>query len=252
MMFAPDEILSVWRKFDEFPMETLTKAWFYDQAGDRKQRDISLMQEHHQQYGISGNCFDLAIWLLAELKKAGVEAYPIGHHFKTDRAHAAVIALDERGRRFLCDLGDQWLNPILIDSGCEDYTEEKLSGFFPAAKVQVKPSQHQIEITYHRPSGKIVTQAYDPEPVDENIFLEAAEYSQRRLKPEPLVECRVPYQNETAHWEFSGWSSHLSTSNGLDQESKPKSIEGWADKIQQMTGYDKHVLLSALTTYQSR
>ncbi|TWM29930.1 hypothetical protein CHCC14820_1269 [Bacillus paralicheniformis] len=71
------------------------------------------------EYGIAGNCFDLSIWLLDEFTKDGVEAFPIGRSFKTERAHAAVIALDERGRRFLCDLGDQWLQPILIDCECE-------------------------------------------------------------------------------------------------------------------------------------
>ncbi|MBS4162322.1 hypothetical protein GWP49_35325, partial [Klebsiella pneumoniae] len=114
-MQASKNILTTWRKFDRFPMETLTKAWFYQQAGNRKQREVSLMKEHYRQFGISGNCFDLAIWLLDEFSKQGIEAYPIGHHFKTEDAHAAVIALDERGRRFLCDLGDQWLQPILVD-----------------------------------------------------------------------------------------------------------------------------------------
>ncbi|MGN9865342.1 hypothetical protein [Bacillus swezeyi] len=251
MVLAPNDILATWRKFDRFPMETLTKAWFYHQAGARKQRDLSLMKEHRQQYGISGNCFDLAIWLLDELKNDEVKAYPIGHHFKTDRAHAAVIALDEKGRRFLCDLGDQWLNPILIDFESEDFTDEKLSGFFPAAQVQIKSAAYRIEVIYHRPNGKSSKQVYDPEPVDMKLFLEAAEYSQNTFKPEPLLECRIPYQDETAHWEFSGWNSRLSTSSGLFQEAKPNSIEGWAEKIHQMTGFDKNVLISALDVYHS-
>ena len=100
MLFAPEAILRTWRKFDSFPMETLTKAWFYHQAGDGRQREVSMMKEHYQEYGIAGNCFDLSIWLLDEFTKDGVEAFPIGRSFKTERAHAAVIALDERGRRF--------------------------------------------------------------------------------------------------------------------------------------------------------
>lgn len=47
-MFAPDAILRTWRRFDAFPMETLTKAWFYHQGGDQKQRNVSMMKEHHQ------------------------------------------------------------------------------------------------------------------------------------------------------------------------------------------------------------
>lgn len=57
MLFAPEAILRTWRKFDSFPMETLTKAWFYHQAGDGRQREVSMMKEHYQEYGIAGNCF---------------------------------------------------------------------------------------------------------------------------------------------------------------------------------------------------
>ena len=38
MLFAPEAILRTWRKSDSFPMETLTKAWFYHQAGDGRQQ----------------------------------------------------------------------------------------------------------------------------------------------------------------------------------------------------------------------
>ncbi|CAM4290481.1 hypothetical protein BAMA_03870 [Bacillus manliponensis] len=141
-MLAPNYIVTTWRKFDSFPMETLTKAWFYQKGTTKKQRSVSLMKEHREEYGITGNCFDLAIWLLDEFKNDGITAYPIGRHLHTERAHVAVITLDEKGRRYLCDLGDQWLDPILIDSNSEDYTDEILSGFFPAAKVQVKSTEH--------------------------------------------------------------------------------------------------------------
>lgn len=70
-MFAPESILKTWRKFNAFPMETLTKVWFYDKANGKKQRDVTLMQEHREQYGMSGNCFDLALWLLDEFNKDG-------------------------------------------------------------------------------------------------------------------------------------------------------------------------------------
>ncbi|MCY8026882.1 hypothetical protein [Bacillus sonorensis] len=249
-MQASKNILSTWRKFDRFPMETLTKAWFYQQAGNRKRREVSLMKEHYRQFGISGNCFDLAIWLLDEFSKEGIEAYPIGHHFKTEDAHAAVIALDERGRRFLCDLGDQWLQPILVDIESEDYTNEKLSGFFPAAQVQITPVHSHIEVVYHRPNGKTSKQGYNPEPVEMKLFLEAAEYSQRTFNREPLLECRVPYQDETAHWEFCDWSSWLSTSRGIVNEPAPDTIEGWVENIHHMAGYDKHVLREALEIYK--
>lgn len=118
-MFAPQNILNVWRKFNEFPIERLTKLWFYNQENHKKHRDVALMKEHRSQYGISGNCFDLAIiWLLDELQKDRITAYPIDHDLNSEDTHVAVIALDESGNRSLCDLGDQgdqWINPILID-----------------------------------------------------------------------------------------------------------------------------------------
>jgi len=134
-MFAPRNILTTWKKFDDCPMETLTKVWFHTKSNNKKQRDISLMKEHRQQFGITGNCFDLAIWLLDEFQKDGITVYPIGHHLNTSQTHVAVIALDEAGNRFLYDLGDQWLTPILIDVDNENFTEKRLSGFFPGANV---------------------------------------------------------------------------------------------------------------------
>ncbi|KML39848.1 hypothetical protein [Cytobacillus firmus] len=247
---APHSILSVWKIFDRFPMETLTKAWYYDKAGTKKQRDVSLMKEHRAQYGIAGNCFDLAIWLLHEFKEAGIQAYPVGHDLKTPSAHAAVVAVDEEGRRFLCDLGDQWLLPILIDSKARDFTPEKISGFFPAADVQVSSESGQLEIIYHRPNGKISQQSYDTDPVELNSFLEAAERSQNSIYPKALLEQRLLYKNETAHWEFYNWKSFLSTTEGLYHDVPAESIEEWADRIHQKTGYNREFLIESLGFYK--
>lgn len=250
MLKAPHSILSVWKKFDRFPMETLTKAWFYDKAGIKKQREVSLMKEHHAQYGITGNCFDLAIWLLHEFKEAGLHAYPVGHELKTPSAHAAVVAVDEEGRRFLCDLGDQWLQPILIDPKARDFTQEKVSGFFPAADVQVSSEDGQLEIAYHRPNGKISRQSYDTDAADMNIFLEAAERSQNSIYPKALLEKRIPYKNETAQWEFYNWKSFLSTTEGLYHDAPVDTIEEWTARIHEKTGYDKEFLIEALGFYK--
>ncbi|WP_394137785.1 hypothetical protein [Cytobacillus oceanisediminis] len=249
-MIAPESILSIWKRFDRFPMETLTKAWFYHKAGRKKQRDVSLMKEHYAKYGISGNCFDLAIWLLYELKQAGIEAYPVGHRMKTPSAHAAVVAVDEKGRRYLCDLGDQWLQPILIDADSGDFSVEKLRGFFPAADVQVAAGGSQLEIAYHRPGGKISRQKYDTLPIDMNTFLEAAEKSQNTINPKPLLEQRVPFKNETAHWEFYNWESFLSSTEGLYHEKHAGSLEEWAFRIHEKTGYDQQYLIEALGIYK--
>ncbi|MCM3595145.1 hypothetical protein M4D55_05020 [Metabacillus idriensis] len=242
-MKASDEILSVWKKFDEFPMETFTKAWYYVKSGSKKQRELSLMKEHKDQYGITGNCFDLSIWLLDEFAKAGIDAYPIGED------HAAVIALDERGRRYLCDLGDQWLNPILIDKA-EDFMTDKLSGFFPAAEIKVEPSGNDVKVTYYRQNGKSSAQIYQTAPIERTLFLAAAEQSQNIIKREPLLEKRIRLGEETAHWEFYNWKSFLSTNSGLYDDPDAESLEEWADRIHQKTAFDRAFLLETLMIYK--
>ncbi|MGP4041041.1 hypothetical protein ACTWP4_14255 [Gracilibacillus sp. D59] len=249
-MQAPDNILRIWREFDRFPMETFTKMWYFHQDTEKKQRDVAQMKEHYQQYGITGNCFDLAIWLIDVLKKEGIIAYPIGHGLHSEEAHAAVIALDEKGNRYLCDLGDQWIQPVLIETQHEDYTTEWLTGFFPAANVQVCSSEKQIKIRYLRPNGKISCQLYDPQPVNMEEFLHAAELSQTTIDPKPLFECRVPYKTEIAHWEFNDWEAFLSASDGLFSEPSYNSIEQWATRINEVSGYDQQFLLTTLKWYQ--
>lgn len=248
-MHPTQSILATWRKFDNFPMETLTKVWYNAKGHKRKQRDVSLMREHRQQYGITGNCFDLALWLLDEFKRDGVEAYPIGHDLNSEHTHVAVIAVNEDGNRYFCDLGDQWLCPILIDANSPDYTNEELEGFFPAAKVQVQEKDHQLHIHYHRPNGKVSSQMFQTEPIDLHSFLVAAEHCQNLIHPKPLVECRIPITSEIAHWEFYNWESFLSTSKGLIEEPKLLEIEKWVEKIHQKTGYNRKFLFDALNRY---
>ncbi|MGM0864178.1 MAG: hypothetical protein ACQEWF_05855 [Bacillota bacterium] len=249
-MLASESIWKTWEKFNDFPMETLTKVWFYNQGNIKKQRDVSLMREHREQFGMSGNCFDLALWLLDEFKRDGVEAYPVGHNLNSEDAHVAVIALNEKGERFLCDLGDQWLNPILIDTDSIDYTNEKVSGFFPAARVQVQGHPSGTEILYHRPNGKVSKQVFQTHPIEMDAFVKAAEHSQNLINPNPLLECRTAYKSEIAHWEFYNWDSFLSTTEGLLKEPKVETVEEWAERIHGKTKYNKQVLIQILGRYK--
>ncbi|WP_156488300.1 hypothetical protein [Fictibacillus phosphorivorans] len=233
-------------------METLTKAWYFHKGTSTKQREVSLMKEHRHQYGITGNCFDLALWLLDEFKKDGISAFLIGSRFHTEHAHVAVVALDNQGNRFLCDLGDQWLCPIMIETRNEDYTNDRLRGFFPGADIQVQPEKNNsVEILYHRPNGKFSKQVFNLHPIEMNDFLLGAEYSQNLIRPKPLFECRVPYQEETAHWEFYNWESFLSTNIGLHKEDQTEDIHHWVNVIHQKANYNKEFLFDALTKYTS-
>lgn len=249
-MKASEEILAVWRKFDGFPMETLTKAWLYSKRGNRKQRDVETMKQHREEFGVTGNCFDLAIWLLDAFKEAGIKAYPIGSELGTGDDHAAVMAVDRIGRRFLCDLGDQWLQPILIDGDDEAYTDEKLAGFFPGAEVQVLPENDDFQVVYHRPNGKFSTQVYSSLPVPMEEFLAAADYSQSHVYPKPLLEVRLPWGNEIAHWEFDDWKSFLSTSHGLVEDPPLETIDEWVARIHEKSGYDKTLLKESLEYFK--
>ncbi|WP_370521743.1 hypothetical protein [Virgibacillus sp. MSP4-1] len=127
---------------------------------------------------------------------------------------------------------------------------KKLSGFFPGAEVQVMQKGQNIEILYHGPNGRISKQVYNISPIDIDYFLRAAEYSQNLINPKPLLECRIPYKNELAHWEFSNWKSFLSTSEGLFVEQKLDTIEKWAFKINEVTGYDTKFLINVLEQYK--
>ncbi|HSJ36706.1 MAG TPA: hypothetical protein VK945_00660 [Planococcus sp. (in: firmicutes)] len=249
-MKASEEILAVWRKFDGFPMETLTKAWVYSKQDDPKQRDVETMKRHRGEYGVTGNCFDLAIWLLDAFKEAGVEAYPIGSELGTEDAHAAVVAVDSEGRRFLCDLGDQWLQPVLIDVDDAGYTDEKLAGYFPAAEIELISGRGTFKVVYHRPNGKFSTQTYTEDPVPMEEFLKAADFSQNHVYPKPLLEVRLPWEDEIAHWEFFNWKSFLSTSKGLYEDPPLATIEEWVERIHEKTGYDKTFLKESLEYYK--
>lgn len=245
-MEAPFEVKSIYARFDQFPMETLTKAWFAKQNDGGRQRTIEEMKEHRVRYGIAGNCFDLAYWLVHEFQEAGIHAYPVGHDLYTEDAHVAVIAHDANNRRYLCDLGDQWLQPICID----EPIAQPLYKFFPAAGITVQPSENEVTIQYHRPNGKISKQSYQTEPVEMEAFLKGADICQQNVYPMPLLEVRLPYKDETAHWEFNKWESFLSTSEGKQYNPPANSIEEWADRLNLNTGYDREFLIEALTIYQ--
>ncbi|MCS7458662.1 hypothetical protein N0M98_00805 [Paenibacillus doosanensis] len=251
-MRASVDIVKVWRQFDHHPMETLTKAWHISQGAPGRQRTVQMMEEHRRQFGTSGNCFDLALWLMHEFGKNGIESYPIGHHLHTPRAHVAVIAVGERGQTYFCDLGDQWIEPILIDASCEDFTQDELDGFVAGGRIKAElpAGRNEAKFTYIRPNGKISEQTFSLEPIEMNEFIAAANTSQSLLRY-PLVEMRFTEHNEVRHWEFDRWNSFVSCSEGLIRESKLEMEETgeWARRIHQRTGMHTDVIIRALNTY---
>ena len=127
-MQAPESILTVWNQFNHFPMENFTKVWYANRNPLQRQRSVALMKQHYDQYKIAGNCFDLALWLLDELSTNNIQAYAIGHDLFTEKAHVAVIAVDENNLKYLCDLGDQWIQPICVDVHSKAFHSEDCGG----------------------------------------------------------------------------------------------------------------------------
>lgn len=249
-MKPTEDLLTEWKKFDSLPMETLTKAWYYHSPIELKQRSVQLMIAHHEQYGVSGNCFDLAIWLIHEFANQGIRAYAVGHDLFTPNAHVAVVALNQDGYRYFCDLGDQWIQPILVDRNSKEYCEDVLDSFFPGARVQVSNQNDKLYIKYFRPNGKISSQHFDLTPTSHEELLSAGEHSQRLLR-HPLVEKRIFAGHEVHHWEFDDGKSFLSTNEQRVYESELIENDEWADRISERTGMDKEVVKAALDVYKN-
>jgi len=247
-MKATQDLLRVWRIFDHHPMETLTKAWYFSQVDQNKQRSVALMREHRHQFGTSGNCFDLAIWLMEELRESGISTYAIGHDLHTPHAHVAVVAINEDGAKYFCDLGDQWIDPILIESDSEDYCEDALDGFVTGGKIRVETSPGTVNFNYIRPNGKVSQQKFDLQPIQREELLRAANYSQSLLR-HPLVEMRIHTPEEVTHWEFDNWKSFNSSNHGLVYEADLTNNVDWADRINHRTGIHKDIIMDALELY---
>ncbi len=250
MMHAPTEILHVWNGFKHFPMERFTKIWVANKKLEQRQRTVAQMREHYEKYNITGNCFDLAIWLLDELRQQGIKAYAVGHDMMTEKAHVAVVAEDTEGFKYLCDLGDQWIQPICVDAASDAFHTNDCEGFFPGATIQVVPSEGETTILYKRKNGKVSKQTYDLQPIDDDTLLLAAEMSQRTLSEEPLFECRLYDGNRVEHWEFYNWQSFSSSMNGLVYDEPLDTIEEWAARIQEKSGYPIEFLIEVLSYYE--
>lgn len=120
----------------------------------------------------------------------------------------AVVVIDDEGRKYLCDLGDQWIQPILIDREHEEYTEAFLEGFFPGAQIKLTAQLENLVVTYRRPNGKESHQTFNLTPVSDNELIAAGETTQRNIRS-PLVEKRIFMDDQVAHWEFDNYQSFI-------------------------------------------
>ncbi|MBT4792602.1 MAG: hypothetical protein HON90_13600 [Halobacteriovoraceae bacterium] len=248
-MNAPKNIIDTWNKFSFLPMETITKAWNLKNFPRQQQRSIQTIINHHKRSGASGNCFDLAIWLIHEFKRSNIETYAIGENLGTKNAHIAVIAKDDKNIRYLCDLGDSWIKPILIEDTEKSFCKEPQKGFFPGAEVKIEFQSEVLNITYLRKNGKFSTQKFNLSPLKNSELLEAANISQQMLSP-PLIEKKLYSGEEVTLWEFDNYKSFSSTSNGLITDSLLNSNTEWAKRIAHKTQIDTQYILDSLDAFQ--
>ena len=250
---APVPILAVWQRFAGVPMETLTKAWWLNQCGGvARQRTVAEMRGHRESLRSGGNCFDLALWLIAELEEAGVTARPIGHGFETPRAHIAVVARASAGE-YLCDLGDQWIQPVLIDPQNSAFTPGWLEDFFPGAKVRLQRDRDTLYVHYLFPDGGGNQQTYDLRAISDGGLERACAHSQGLLR-KPLVEILVrhPGTGELGAWEFSRFRSLWRLPSGHRAEPNCVDLAEWANRIVERTRMSSELVTEALRLYAPR
>lgn len=248
-MRAPQEILDVWHLFDDKPIDTLMKLWWSKQPGGGGQRSVSLIKEHYAQYGVAGNCVDLSLWLIEEFRYRGIEAYGIADDVNAERAHIAVVAVDQEGNKYVCDLGDQWIQPMLLHEN-PNTSHEWLSGYFPAAKVKQETSGHKTKWLFQRPNGKVSSSTFNTTPLKDDFLWDLSQRVQLVFRKSPLIEIRLPIKDNIAHWEFDNWTSFLSTSEKLTKEESNLSLDDWVQIIHTRTGMNKAFLNEALRYYK--
>jgi hypothetical protein len=250
---APPLILDVWQRFRGIPAETLTKAWWLHQCGGApRQRTVSEMRLHRHLHGTGGNCFDLVLWLLAELADADAAARPIGHDLETPRAHIAAVVRHD-GAEYLCDPGDQWLQPVLISPDHVAFDASWLAGFFPGAKIRIDPGGEDLRVHYLFPDGHQNVQTYHLGHVDAEALDRACLHSQGLLR-KPLVEvvARNRDTGELGAWEFDRFRSLWRLPSGHRVEDPCADLPAWAQRIADRTGMSLAVVMHALQVYAER
>lgn len=268
-MQAPEPILDVWRQFADVPAESLTYQWWRrTAAGSALQRSVALMEEHHAQYGSGGDAFDLAIWLLAKFHEAGILADPVAPPPDVDPDKTsdaiAVVAKDRFGRRYFCDLGEQWIQPILVSTRNPDFTPEFLSGFDPGAEVSIEVVEKRCTITRRiRVDERTGANRHDPYVYERRVFdlrgippeelIERAENAARRRRTQPWLR-RLIYR-EDGGWGVWCWTPQGACwrlPSGVVEE--PMDMAGgnaelWVDAIATRSGLAPEIVVGALAEW---
>lgn len=250
-MHAPETIRQVWNRFQGIPIETFTKGWWHRRSGGHpRQRTVAEMIEHRRSLGTGGNCFDLALWLQHAFAEAGVQAWAVGHDLETPEAHVAVVASDHRGQEYLCDLGDLWLEPILIDPRSSEFSDAWHADLFPGRLVRIDRADRHLEVSYRRSSGKTAQQVYDLRPLGGEELAKACHHSQNLLR-RPFCEVLLPHpvSGKRERWEFDRGASFWNLDDGPVFEEPCTTEEECVARIAMRSGLSPEIIRSAIQAY---
>lgn len=249
-MRANAALLSVWRRFARVPTETFTKIWWNERCGGLpRQRTVTEMIAHRREFGTGGNCFDLALWLCHDLQQSGIPARIVGHDLCAAHAHVAVIAGEAHSGEFLCDIGDQWLQPILISPDCQGFSTGWHTGFFAGREVRIDTEGRSLAVAY-RHKGKVASRRFDPAAVEGSALDQACHYSQNLVR-NPICELLLPYQSgEVEHWEYDNNQSFWGLSSGAVYEAQCATQAEWAERISQRSGMSVELIRTAFQLYE--
>lgn len=240
----PPSIMQVWDRFAEVPCETFTKGWWFRACrGAPTQRTVAQLRAHRAAHGAGGNCFDLAFWLLHDLRAHGLAARIIARDLFEYDAHVAVL-VEAEGAEFLCDLGDQWLRPVRTTSD-----PAWREGHVPGRAIRVRSTATQLDIDCRNAAGEIYVEHYDRTPVDDERFLRACDQSQRLLR-RPFCEILRPVEGGRQLWIYDREATYVVGADGerQDEPACPTRAE-YVARIARVTGLAPALIEEGFAAY---
>ena len=231
-MDAPPAVMSVWRRFAGVPCETFTKGWWFRRCGGQpRQRTVEQLREHRRTYGAGGNCFDLAYWLLHDLRDEGLAARIVSRDLLEYDAHVAVV-VELSGCAYLCDPGDLWYQPVRA----ADHPAW-LDGYVPGRSIRIRCSDEALEVDCRDEAGSVRVERYDTTRIDDELFLRACDRSQNLLR-RPFCQLLRPHPTTGALelWGYDREQTYVSGSRGHVDEPRCRTRADWVARIAATTG----------------
>ncbi len=244
-MDALPSVMRVWRRFAGVPCETFTKGWWFRRCGGRpRQRTVVQLRQHRRRYGAGGNCFDLAYWLLNDLREEGFAARIVSRDLLQYDAHVAVI-VEASGREYLCDLGDMWHRPIRVAEHAG-----WLNGYVPGRSIRIRCSDGALEIDCRDEVDSVRVERYDMTRIDDELFLLACDQSQNLLR-RPFCQLLRPHPVTGALelWGYDREATFVSGSRGHVYEPRCNNRAEWIARIAATTGMAPTLIDEGFTAY---